>query len=51
MDDSITLKMIFEKCGINLGTGLKNIRFQWLTLGNKVRDLQVPHWQEISSVE
>jgi len=51
MDDRITLKMIFEKCGINLGTGLKNIRLQWLTAGNKVTDLQVPHWQEISSAK
>jgi len=51
MDDSIILKMIFEKCGINLGIGLKNIRFQWLTVDNKVADLQLPHGKEISSAE
>ena len=50
MDGSILLKMIYEKCCINLGIGLKNIIFQWLTVGSKVTDRQVPHWQEISSV-
>jgi hypothetical protein len=38
--------VFFEKDSMNIGIRLKNMRFQWLTLVNKVTVFQVPQSQK-----